>query len=73
MYSVYNMQSPPMAELYINLSPPCGDTSDDYVERERIPINKLYKKGSCSFEMNDKKIHPSFIDTGFRQSEYSVL
>jgi hypothetical protein len=72
MYAVNNSEHNPLAQLYIGLSAPCGNTGSLYSERKN-EVNSLYDGGSCSFNMNGTKTHSGYLPTGYSKTEYSAL
>lgn len=69
MYPTYNYESAPLAQLYIGLSAPCGNTDTSYSKRDK-EISALYDEGSCSFDMNGTRTHNGYKPTGFKETEF---
>lgn len=61
-----------MADLYINLSPPCGNVEENYAFRS-TNSKEVFETGECSFSMNGSVFHPGYISTGFQETELDVL
>jgi hypothetical protein len=61
----------PIAEIYVDLSAPCGDVTQNYGERTNA-LKDVYMEGSCSFDMDDVKVHPDYLYTGFQESEQDI-
>lgn len=64
--------SNPIVDLHYGLSRPCGDVNYHYQPRD-TKVNDLMKVGECEFDMNGTVLHPEYIDTGLKESEYDVF
>ena len=52
----------PISDIHINFSPPCGDTSKAYTQREIAIVNFMKNSNSdCKFEYNNSNAHFDYM------------
>jgi hypothetical protein len=62
----------PLVRLFINLSPPCGISSQLNVNRDFGASKAFIDPSDCSYDINNNHSHPDYYDTGLQSSEYDV-
>mmetsp|Transcript_2297 Transcript_2297/g.2240 ORF Transcript_2297/g.2240 Transcript_2297/m.2240 type:complete len:125 (-) Transcript_2297:199-573(-) len=70
-YLIFNQSNTPIVDIFVGISPPCGQYDQLYAPRKGT--NYLYLEGECEFTLNNSHFHPDYIRTDFNVSEYLVL
>ncbi len=67
-----NSQNNPIADVYIQMSRPCGLRNEPYTNRSYQLATQLFQDGSCTFFYNGSTEHWLYKPAGFDEQEGST-
>ena len=61
----------PISDIFISVSPPCGQRSADYYQRP-IKVDQIYQISECLYSKNGSKLHTMYQAGGFEETEGNI-